>query len=221
MSLFRYSMLTALAASLLMAGNAFAEENAAATDEAQQEAVAAAIGEPAPQFELTNVVTGESVALSDFADKTVIVTWQSINCPWNVFKQDSAYERVLYPLAKEWAANDVVFIAINSNNDESAEEIASYAVEHQTPYPVLKDPGNIIADAYGAQTTPHFFVIAPGEEQVLVYMGGFEQVPGSPEEAGQMQEAYLKPVIAAQLAGEELPYTETLSKGCAIKRVSE
>lgn len=201
----RSLFVSAIALSLLLTGSARAQD--------------AAVGEPAPQFQLTDVLTGEVVSLSDYSDKTVILVWQSITCPWNVNREDGGYERVIYPLAEQWAEQDVVILAINSNQSESVEEVASYATEQQTPYPILKDPGNIIADAYGAQTTPHFFVISAGDEQTLVYQGGFESVPSSPEQCGQSDEPYLGPVVQALLAGEELPYTETLSKGCTIKRV--
>ncbi|MEM6757565.1 MAG: redoxin domain-containing protein [Planctomycetota bacterium] len=176
------------------------------------------VNAPAPQFTLTDVRTGEPVSLSDFSDKLVILVWQSINCPWDKMRDGGGYQRVLSPLAEEWAANDVQFIAINSNQNESVEQVAEYASTHDIPYPILKDPGNKIADIYGAQTTPHFYVITPGDQD-LVYMGGYEEVPTSPEKAGYMNENYLKPVVLAALNGAPLPMTETKSKGCSIKRV--
>jgi peroxiredoxin len=179
----------------------------------------ASVGSPAPQFTLTDVRTGEPVSLSDYADKTVVLVWQSINCPWDKMRDSGGYQRVLSPLAEEWAAEDVQFIAINSNKTESVEQVASYAEEHAIPYPILKDPGNVIADAYEAKTTPHFYVISQGEQELL-YKGGYEQVPTSPEKCGQMDENYLKPVVTAVLNGDPLPMTETKSKGCSIKRVN-
>ncbi|MEM9253507.1 MAG: redoxin domain-containing protein [Planctomycetota bacterium] len=177
------------------------------------------VNEAAPQFSLTDVRTGEPVALSDFSDKLVVLVWQSINCPWDKMRDDGGYQRVLSPLAEEWAANDVQFIAINSNKNESVEDIAAYASTHDIPYPILKDPGNKIADVYGAQTTPHFFVITPGDQN-LVYMGGYEETPSSPGKAGYMDENYLQPVVLAALNGTPLPVTETKSKGCSIKRAN-
>ena len=177
------------------------------------------IGDAAPPFELTDVSTGETVALSDYSDKLVVLVWQSIHCPWDKMRDDGGYQRVLSPLAEEWAENDVQFIAINSNKSETVEQIASYAKQHAIPYPILKDPGNVIADVYDAQTTPHFYVISQGEQELL-YAGGFEQVPPSPATAGEMDVEYLTPVVLAALNGTELPYTETKSKGCSIKRAN-
>jgi len=178
----------------------------------------ATVGEAAPQFELTHVKTGNTHQLSDFNDKIVVVVFQSINCPWDKMRPEGGYQRVLAPMAEQYADQGVQFLAINSNKTESMEQVASYFEKHNMPYPILKDPGNEIADAYGAQTTPHVFVISPGD-QVLLYKGGIEEVPGSPKQCGQMGKQYLKPVLDAVIAGETVPYTETKSKGCSIKQI--
>jgi len=180
----------------------------------------ATVGEPAPQFELTHVKTGNSHALSDFSDKVVVVVFQSIHCPWDKMRENGGYQRMLSPMAEKYADKGVQFLAINSNKNESAEQVASYLDKHSIPYPILKDPGNQIADAYGAQTTPHVYVISKGEQELL-YKGGIEEVPGSPAQCGQMDEQYLKPVLDAVLAGKDAPYTVTKSKGCSIKRVKK
>ncbi|GAB4108318.1 MAG: thioredoxin family protein [Phycisphaeraceae bacterium] len=177
------------------------------------------IGEPAPPFTLTDVVTGQEVSLADFKGKVVVIAFQSINCPWDRMRPEGGYQRYLAPLSQQYAEQGVQFLAINSNKNESVEEIASYHQEHAIPYPILKDPNNIVADAYNAKTTPHIYVIDKDEAQTLRYMGGVEQIPTSPEKCGQMEENYLVPVLNAVLAGEEPPYTKTTSKGCSIKRV--
>lgn len=177
------------------------------------------IGEPAPQFSLNDVVTGQTVNLADYQGKVVVLTYQSINCPWDKMRESGGYQRYLSPLSQQYADQNVVFLAINSNKNESVEEVGSYHQEHALPYPILKDPDNLIADAYNAQTTPHIYVIAADEAQTLLYMGGIEQIPTSPEKCGQMEENYLEPVLGTVLAGEKLPYTKTSSKGCGIQRV--
>lgn len=196
-----------------------------------------AIGEAAPQFELTDVF-GNKHKLADYKGKIVVLQFQSINCPWDKYTEKTGYTRVMKTFVPKYgkvleyaddpaaaAADDsestaekpeVVFLAINSNHNESVEQVRTYAEKVKFPYSILKDPGNKIADAYNAQTTPHFYVI--DEDQVLRYMGGFEQVPGSPTDCGNMEEQYLGPVLNALLAGEDVPYTKTTSKGCTINR---
>ncbi len=172
---------------------------------------AADVGVAAPAFELPDTA-GDTVSLESLAGKTVVLHWQSMNCPWDV-----AYQPILNDMATEYADNDVVFIAINSNfNETDMEALASYAESSGMTYPILKDAGNVIADAYGAQTTPHMFVV-DGEGE-LVYAGGLESRPRNPGAVGGSDEQYLTAVLDAIVAGEELPYTETGSTGCSVKR---
>ncbi|QDU70822.1 redoxin domain-containing protein [Mucisphaera calidilacus] len=176
------------------------------------------VGKAAPQFELKDVSTGEMVSLYDHQDQIVVVVFQSINCPWDRMREDGGYQRYLSPLAEKYAEKNVTFIAINSNKTESADQVASYHSQHNMPYPILKDPENKVADKYGARTTPHIYVI--DGDGMLRYMGGIEKAPLSPEQCGEMDENYLVPVLNALIAGEEVPYTKTRSKGCSIKRVA-
>lgn len=208
-----FNLMTVMAVLSMIALPLFAQDTAPA------KRVDPELNAPAPQFTLDNVVTGEPVNLADYQDKIVVIAFQSINCPWDRMREDGGYQRYLAPLSEQYADQDVVFFGINANRNESVEAVASYHEEHELPYPILKDNDNIVADLYNAKTTPHIYVIASGEDQMLVYMGGVEQVPTSPEVCGEMDEKYLEPVLEALLAGEELPYTKTTSKGCSIKRV--
>ena len=179
----------------------------------------AKVGHAAPGFTLTDVSTGEDVSLSDFEGQIVVLTWQSVTCPWDAVKDDAGYGRVLYPMAEKYKDQGVVFLAINSNKNESVEKIAKFAEKHSTPFPILKDPGNQVADIYGAKTTPHIFI--KGKDGNLAYKGGIEEVPGSPAQCGQMDTQYLEPVLQALLAGNTPPVTSTTAKGCSIKRVKK
>lgn len=176
----------------------------------------AQLNEKAPNFTLANVETGESWSLSDNQGKFTVIVFESIHCPWNYLRPDGGYERVLKPMAAKWKDKGVEFVAINSNKNESDADVKAYAEKVQLGYPILRDPGAKVADQFGAQTTPHVFVI--NKEGVLVYRGGIEQAPGRPSDCGQMQEQYLEPVLVALTEGKPLPYTETKSKGCGIKR---
>lgn len=167
-------------------------------------------------FTLKNVVTGEEWSLSDNKGKITVLVFQSINCPWDRMRSDGGYQRVLTPMAKSMADKNVQFVAINSNKTESDDKVKAYAEKHDLGYPIVRDPGAKVADMFGAKTTPHVFVI--DEEGVLVYRGGVEKAPSNPGQCGEMSEQYLAPVLMALVADQELPYTDTKSKGCSIKR---
>jgi len=178
-----------------------------------EDSAAPVLGEAAPAFTLTDT-EGNEHSLSDFEGKTVVLHFQACRCPWDV-----AYQPQLNDIANEFADQDVVFLGINSNerkgSKEDVEEIKTYAEESEVPYAILKDTGSEVARAYHAKTTPHIFVI-DGEGN-LVYRGGIEEVPTSFKKVSKMETQYLEPVLTALVSGEELPYTETKSKGCSIK----
>ncbi len=187
---------------------------------AVDQAEVAQIGEPAPSFELLDL-EGNTYKLEDFAGQIVVLHFQSCTCPW-----EAAYRPILNALAAqsqfgpEEVEGEIVqpvqFIAINSNNGEDIEQIAEYVEQAPIDYPVLKDAGNEVADLYGAQNTPHIFVI--DADGILRYKGGIEKAPIRPSECGNTDEQYLESVLIALINEAELPVTETESKGSAIKR---
>lgn len=211
----------ALVLGLALAGQARAEsgdKNHGASDKP-------AIGQAAPDFTLKDV-DGKEVKLADYRGKIVVLHFQSMNCPW-----DAGYQPILDKVAsgyqpaktdkaadepKDAGKPEVVFLAINANHNEKAEDLKAYHDKAHMTYPILKDAGNKVADAYAAQTTPHMFVI--DEKGVLRYKGGVEKAPVSPKDVGKSKEQYLGPVLDALTQGKEPPYTSTQSHGCTIKR---
>ncbi len=201
---------------------------------------AAEVGQEAPGFTLTTV-GGDEVSLSDYQGKIVVLHFQSMTCPWDLGYQpmltkmasdhmaaaeasdtadassDKASEMAAKPAAgDEAAAPEVVFLAINSNKTESADDLAGYHDKVSMVYPILKDKGNTVADQYAAQTTPHMYII--DAEGVLRYMGGIEEAPRSPAGIGQSEKQYFADALTAVIAGNEPDPTTSEPKGCSIKR---
>ena len=175
------------------------------------------LGEPAPAFELQDL-DGNTHALSDFEGQIVVLHFQAVGCPW-----EKAYQGGLNELANKFSSVEhdgetvkVQFLGINANHNESVDSIRSAKESRSIPYPILKDRGNKVADMYAAKTTPHMYVI--DQDGVLRYMGGVEKAPTSPRKVWQSDDQYLSEVLAAITHGKELPYTDTVSKGCGINR---
>ena len=206
------------------------------------EASAPEIGEAAPEFTLSTV-TGEEVSLSDYQGKVVVIHFQSMQCPWDLGYQpiltkmasdhaasdeDAATAAVSGDDAGEMAVDieeeaaeettpEVVFLAINSNKSESSEDLAAYHQEKGMSYPILKDEGNVVADKYAAQTTPHMYII--DTQGVLRYMGGVEEAPRSPDGIGQSDQQHFASALEAVVTGSDVEPSVTKPKGCSIKRV--
>lgn len=178
------------------------------------------IGEAAPTFTLADA-DGNDVSLADFRGKITVLHFQSCKCPWDV-----AYQAQLNSIAEKYATAEhdgktvhVQFVGINSNKAEDYKMIAKYNQKASIPYPVLKDPGNKVADAYAAKTTPHMYII--DQQGVLRYQGGIEKAPARLKDVSKMDQQYLEPALKALIAGTEPTHTDTTPKGCSIKRVKK
>ena len=169
------------------------------------------IGAPAPDFTLPSASDGRMVALKDLLakNKAVAVIFVATKCPIS-----NDYNGRMAALGKEYAAKGIAVVGINSNKAELAPEVAAHAKEHGFTFPVVKDEGNKIADAYGAQKTPEVFVISPKGD--LLYHGRIDESQDDPK---GVKSPDLRNALEAILAGKPVPATETKAFGCTIKRV--
>jgi hypothetical protein len=109
----------------------------------------------------------------------------------------------------------VAFVGINANKQESAAEVADHAKSHGFPFPVLKDEGNVQADAFGAQVTPEVYVYDPA--WTLRYHGRIDE----DMKGDHVASPDLRNALDALLAGKDVPAKETKAFGCSIKRVEK
>ena len=122
------------------------------------------IGKQAPDFRLADSA-GKEHALADLRDaRFVVVAFVGTECPLA-----KLYAARLNGLAAKYAERGVRFIAIDSNVQDTAQEIAAYALEHELSFPVLKDPDNRIADQFAAVRTPEVFLL--DTQRVICYHG--------------------------------------------------
>jgi peroxiredoxin len=187
-----------------------AAEAAAASGPAQ-------LGAPAPDFTLQDL-DGKSVSLSQFRGKVVVLEWFNPGCP---FVRASHTVGSLKGLADKHAGEGVVWLAINSGGpgkqgagvDANREGIAQFGMHH----PVLVDETGKVGQLYGAERTPHMFVINP--EGVLVYRGAIDNSPdgeGQSPEGGKLVN-YVDGAISAVRSGAKISPAETKAYGCSVK----
>jgi len=169
------------------------------------------IGAPAPDFTLPAASDGKAVALKDLLarNKAVAVVFVATKCPVS-----NAYNTRMAALGKEYAAKGIPLVGINSNKTEPVAEVKEHAEKHGFTFPVLKDEGNRIADAYGATHTPEVFVIDPKGN--LVYHGRIDE---NQDEPANVKSPDLRNALEAILGGRPVPAAETKAFGCSIKRV--
>ena len=141
---------------------------------------AATVGQPAPDFTLKDT-SGKTVRLSDFKGKHVVLEWTNPGCPF-VRKH---YQGNLQALQKEFTAKGVVWLAINSTEDASADfktppQLARWMAEQKAaPTAVLMDEEGTVGKAYNARVTPHMYIV--NAQGLLVYAGGIDSIPSARE----------------------------------------
>jgi len=165
------------------------------------------LNQPAPPFQLPDL-EGRLHDLMDFRGQVVILNFWSAECPWS-----ERVDRELLDLVKRWGS-DVALLPIASNANEGLELLSSTAAARGIPR-VLIDADQRVADLYGAQTTPHFFVI--DREGYLRYQGAFDDVTFRKRTP---REQYLKAAVEAVLGGRQPDPAETPPYGCALVRFS-
>ena len=171
-------------------------------------AEAPAIGEAAPDFQLTTL-DGKpfSLASAAKANKAVVLIWISTQCPYS-----NAYNVAMRDMANAYASKGVLFAGINSNKTEDAAKATAHAKANGHTFPIMKDPSNKVADLYDAQRTPEVYVIDSTGK--LRYHG---RITENHEDASSSPD--LKNALDSFLAGKPIARTETKAFGCTIKRV--
>lgn len=121
-------------------------------------------------------------------------------------------------LGSEYAAQNVVIVAINSNDakqyeGDSPENMKSEAQTWGYSFPYLIDADQSVAKAYMATCTPDFFLF--DAEKLLVYRGQLDDSRPSNDQPinGHDLRAALNAVIAGTMVNEQ----QVPSIGCSIK----
>lgn len=165
------------------------------------------IGDPMPDFKLTDA-SGKEEALANYKGKIVVLNFSSPNCPFS-----NGADPAINALAEKYKDKDVVFIGVDSNKNVTQEDLEKHRAEAKVPYAILKDKGNAYADAVGAKVTPELFII--DKEGKLAYHGAPDNRT-SPE--GDATEHYADDALAALTSGKPVPKAEVRAWGCGIKR---
>lgn len=158
--------------------------------------------------------SGISTSLIDLkAENGLIVIFSCNTCPF-VLAWENRYNAI-----NTWAKSNKVGLAVlNSNHlkrdgDDSLEAMKKHANEKGYQFPYLLDKESLIANAVGAQTTPHVFVF--DKDFKLVYKGAIDD---NFKDASAVQQNYLKDAVQSLSSGKNLKVTETKPVGCGIKR---
>jgi len=155
-------------------------------------------------------VNGKVHSLSDYKDsKGIVLMFIATQCPVS-----NAYNSRMVELYNEYSKKNIAVIGINSNKQESIEEIKNHSAENVFKFPVLKDVNNVIADKFQAGHTPEIFVLNSSYE--VLYHG---RIDDSRDES-EVEKRDLAAALNEILSGKPVSNPETKAFGCTIKRVN-
>ncbi len=169
------------------------------------------VGDVAPVFAELIGTDDQKHSLDEFKDKkAVAVVFTCNKCPVAV-----AYEDRLIEYQKDYADQGVQLVAINVNNAEADKlpAMKTRAEEKSFNFPYLYDESQKSARNYGADVTPHVFLL--DSERKLVYEGPVDSNPEATE--GQETKNYLREATDAVLAGKAPETSSVKPIGCGIQ----
>ena len=175
------------------------------------------VDQPAPVF-TANTADGKSVSLDSLKGKTVVLEWTNHDCPFVKKHYESAN---MQSLQKDAAAKGIVWLQVISSapgkqgHVDAATAMRLNSARSATPAHVLLDPEGKLGKLYGAQTTPHMYVIdATG---TLVYKGGIDSLATADKADIPRAEPYVVNALASLAAGKKIVANNTRPYGCSVK----
>ena len=172
------------------------------------------LGVTAPDFTLTDVVTGKTVSRNGFrGQKALLVIFICAHCPYV-----KHIEKGLAALGKDYAGQPMGIVAISSNDAVTHPADSPAGLKRQAEtlgfvFPYLYDETQSVARAYKAACTPDFFLFDAGFR--LVYRGQFDR--SRPGNGIPVTGEDLRAAIDLVLAGKPVPADQRPSIGCNIK----
>ena len=164
------------------------------------------IGAQAPDLTLT-ALDGAPCSLRSLQQAPVtVLIFLSAECPVS-----NEYVGRMNALARDYTGR-VTVLGVNSNRNESADQVRQHAADYRLSFPVYKDPNNVLADLFGITVTPQAVVL--DGRQKLRYRGRIDDS----QKIVRVTRSDLRLTLDAMLAGRPVEVPETKAFGCTIKR---
>ena len=172
------------------------------------------LGTKAPDFQLSDVVTGKTISLATFEEKkALLVMFICCHCPFVKHAQQE-----LASIGQDYRDRSLGIVAISANDavkypDDSADNLKIMAQELGFNFPLCYDETQEVAKAYTAACTPDFFLFNQAQE--LVYRGQLDA--SRPSNDIPVTGKDLRSAIEATLAEQKINFEQKPSIGCNIK----
>lgn len=127
-------------------------------------------GNMAPDFEL-GLASGETVKLSDYRGKKVILNFWATWCP--PCKAEMPHMQKYYEKNKD---NDMTILAVNLTAlDKGRDAIDQFVKDYGLTFPIALDEKNKVGTEYQALTIPTSYIISPDGIITKKYVGPMDE----------------------------------------------
>lgn len=163
------------------------------------------LGATAGPVSFTNL-EGIPRTMNNYGDRRgTVVAFLSARCPVTesqIAEINETHER--------YRTDEVLFVGVVSNPEESAAEIKTFTQNRGVIFPVYRDPEGAAATQFGAARTPEFFLLDDAGK--LLYHGGLRGSDGA---------ASLDGAIQALMAGKPVAVAETPVEGTPLDKAGD
>jgi hypothetical protein len=179
------------------------------------------IDQPAPAFTAKGA-DGQPVSLAALRGKTVVLEWTNHQCPYVVKHYDSGN---IPSLQKEATAKGVVWLQVISSAPGLQGHVDGPTAQQLNkqrgaqPTGTLLDPEGTLGRLYGAQTSPHLYIVSADGR--LAYKGGIDSIPSNKAEDIAKADNYVRLALADLSAGRKVAQANTKPYGCSIKYAAD
>ena len=172
------------------------------------------LGTSAPDFQLPDVVSGNTISLATFSDrKALLIIFMCRHCPFVKHVQQEFYK-----IQEDYKNRSLGIVAISANDvanypDDSPDNLKAMAQEFNYEFPVCYDETQEVSKSYTAACTPDFFLF--DSDRKLVYRGQLDDSRPSNDKPVTGQD--LRAAIDDVLADRPVDSNQQPSIGCNIK----
>lgn len=152
---------------------------------------------------------GELIDIQRDESKITVVCFLGTECPLV-----QLYSQRLSRMADEFKDRGVRFVGINSNRQDTDDDIREFLKRQSLSFPLGRDEGNVVADSFGATRTPEVFVL--DHHLTIAYQGRIDDQyePGITRPAASRED--LRIAIDETLNQKPVSVPKTEAVGCMI-----
>lgn len=183
------------------------------------------IGDKAPMTDVPMMdISGEKMTLQQMAGENgLLVVFSCNTCPFVVgnAEKSEGWEGRYNDYVMAGQKTGINMVLVNSNEakrgqGDSFDDMVARAKKQGYMSKYVLDENHMLADAFGAKTTPHVYLF--NKEMALVYQGAIDD---NVNKAEDVKEYYLLDAMKATMDGQPVKVQETKAIGCSIKRVKK